>query len=371
MKKLLFLLVIVFNSIFINCSSGPENSTTETVDGVRYVHNLAPLLKDAPKIELELIHELGSVDEPDENYQFFKVYSVLYDNEGCLYVLDSGNGRVQKFGADGKYLQTLGSMGEGPGEFNMAHMLEIDKNGLIYVSDQRGMKIEIFDKEGNNIDRIKLNSIIINFRIVKGEYIAANLAYLSYSPLDPGDEYKLITVLDRDMNTVNRFGGIIKDENIRLERFINSVWMDKDFDDNIYITFENHNRIEKYDSEGRLLLRIDQPIGYTIENGFVNRTVEGRSVNSLNLTTVTGNISVDGKGRMWVSTYLSQAEYDADSKLIKPADRNLSVFDPEGVLLCRIPYPGDNMAFIRILGDKAFFTDKEYVTVYVYNIKDK
>ena len=52
---------------------------------------------------------------------------VAVDKAGNIYILDSGNARIQKFGPDGKYLATIGRKGQGPGEFILPDGLDIDK----------------------------------------------------------------------------------------------------------------------------------------------------------------------------------------------------------------------------------------------------
>ena len=90
----------------------------ETVDGVRVVHNE----KDGkwgkkPPISLEFIRNIGELETEDENLAFHIPSDIAIDDQGNIYILDAGNHRIQKFGADGKYITTIGNRGQGPGEF--------------------------------------------------------------------------------------------------------------------------------------------------------------------------------------------------------------------------------------------------------------
>ena len=67
---------------------------------------------------------------------------------GNLYVLDTGNHRVQKFSPDGKYLATFGRQGQGPGEFYYASWLAVDANGFFYVSDPNNQRIQVLTPDG-------------------------------------------------------------------------------------------------------------------------------------------------------------------------------------------------------------------------------
>ena len=88
----------------------------ETVDGVKLVHNSGPgAWGKTAKVALDPVRTLGDVDTADENLAFYMPSAVAVDGAGNIYVLDTGNHRVQKFGPDGKYLATLGRAGPGPG----------------------------------------------------------------------------------------------------------------------------------------------------------------------------------------------------------------------------------------------------------------
>ena len=43
---------------------------------------------------------------------------VVVDTKGNLYVVDSGNNRIQEFDSIGKFIRTWGSFGTGNGQFN-------------------------------------------------------------------------------------------------------------------------------------------------------------------------------------------------------------------------------------------------------------
>jgi hypothetical protein len=63
----------------------------------------------------------------------------------------TGNARIMKFGKDGKFLQTWGKKGMGPGEFDVIHTLAFDSRGRLFVGDRNNNRIQIFDQDGNFI----------------------------------------------------------------------------------------------------------------------------------------------------------------------------------------------------------------------------
>jgi uncharacterized protein (TIGR03663 family) len=73
------------------------------------------------------------------------------DGEGNLYVLDSGNGRIQKFSLDGRFLKAAGSTGDGEGEFNQPADLALGADGNLYVVDTWNHRVQKFDADLNFI----------------------------------------------------------------------------------------------------------------------------------------------------------------------------------------------------------------------------
>jgi DNA-binding beta-propeller fold protein YncE len=61
-----------------------------------------------------------------------------------VYVSDSGNGRVQVFTADGRFIRQFGSYGAGKGRFLLAYDLVVDQAGNVYVSDDQAETLTKF-----------------------------------------------------------------------------------------------------------------------------------------------------------------------------------------------------------------------------------
>jgi DNA-binding beta-propeller fold protein YncE len=56
--------------------------------------------------------------------------------------------RVKIFDADGKFLRTLGSQGDLPGQFARPKGIAVDREGRIFVVDAASQTCQIFDTEG-------------------------------------------------------------------------------------------------------------------------------------------------------------------------------------------------------------------------------
>jgi len=85
---------------------------------------------------------------------FYAIGDIKTDGKQNIYVMETGNHRIQVFDKQGKYLRTIGKKGQGPGEFNLLTSIDIDeRNTRIYVADKNGRRIILFDLEGNYLDK--------------------------------------------------------------------------------------------------------------------------------------------------------------------------------------------------------------------------
>ena len=86
--------------------------------------------------------------------EFRRCRSVHLDSKGCLWVVDARNNRIQKFDAEGNLLFKFGRHGidessGGQGQFNNPNVIAFDQQGCIYVTDGGNFRVQKFDPEGN------------------------------------------------------------------------------------------------------------------------------------------------------------------------------------------------------------------------------
>lgn len=151
--------VLVFDSLglFLRVIGGPDDLDRPTGvavsrDGERIyaidrsdnesdVHKVVIYDKDGKKIK-----EIGTRGSGDG--QFNVPLHGAVGPDGTLYVLDSGNFRVQAFDRDGTFLRAFGGAGINPGNFARPRGIAVDEQGLIYVCDASFNNFQIFQPDG-------------------------------------------------------------------------------------------------------------------------------------------------------------------------------------------------------------------------------
>jgi sugar lactone lactonase YvrE len=85
--------------------------------------------------------------------QFTRPTAVAVDGSGNVWVTDAGNRRVQKFNSAGQFVSSFGSAGTGPGQFagSGPEGIAIDRKGNIWVADTYGARVQVFSPAGEFI----------------------------------------------------------------------------------------------------------------------------------------------------------------------------------------------------------------------------
>jgi sugar lactone lactonase YvrE len=89
--------------------------------------------------------------------QFSNPHGIVVDLHGGIYIADAGNNRVQIFDPAANvppdeipeyvYMTTFGSFGTGPGLFDSPTGVAVDNDGAVYVSDTGSSRVQRFAKE--------------------------------------------------------------------------------------------------------------------------------------------------------------------------------------------------------------------------------
>lgn len=72
----------------------------------------------------------------------FAPYGMEFDSRGTLFVADGRANKVLQLNASGKVVNSWGKTGNGPGEYNLPHMLAVDTAGNLFVTEIGGKRLQ-------------------------------------------------------------------------------------------------------------------------------------------------------------------------------------------------------------------------------------
>jgi DNA-binding beta-propeller fold protein YncE len=111
----------------------------------------------------EKLMEISVGDIPDPSRPFCGATDVAFATNGHVYVSDGYcNGRVLEYEAGGKKVREWGKRGAGPGEFNVAHGIAISPQGNVYVADRGNGRLQWFDPQGKFLGEFKYGGELYN-----------------------------------------------------------------------------------------------------------------------------------------------------------------------------------------------------------------
>ncbi len=97
-----------------------------------------------------LLFALGERHVPSWERPFNHPTQATVAADGEIYVADGyGNARIHRFGADGGWLSSFGTIGTGNGEFTTPHAILVDRQDRLLVCDRENDRVQVFDRTGN------------------------------------------------------------------------------------------------------------------------------------------------------------------------------------------------------------------------------
>ena len=380
----------VFFGIMLLIAGVSFSQKIETKDGFRLIHNEKQgKWGKKPEVSLKYVKNIGDLESDDENVLFYMPSDIAVDEEGNVFVLDSGNHRIQKFDPQGNFLASFGRRGQGPGEFQYPQSLDIDKKGFMYISDSGNQKLQILKPNGALEREIKKTDEapgiirVRSDRMIMGQ--GASVYSFGMGSMQEEQELpKLMKILDMDAEVQREFGDQKNYKDMLVNRVGNRYHFAVDKDSNVFVSFDYQNRIEKYSPEGKLLWRADRKLNYDVSTpkakGNITRSGGNVSIRMPQMNNVSNGIAVDDKGRLWVVTNKRQIKEEEQVQTsvmvtqsggqrsqnysvsgntdVEETDMyKLEVYDPDGVLLGSIQL--DRFADdIYIVKDRIYLLDK-------------
>jgi len=136
-----------------------EGNLWATDVGGHVVVKLSP--QGQPLLTLGTRGEAGEWNEAAGSRKFNQPNDVAISANGDVFVVQghtpgpNGDARVLKFDKTGAFIKSWGGKGSGPGQFQVAHGIDIDSKGLLWVADRENQRVQVFDADGTFVREIK------------------------------------------------------------------------------------------------------------------------------------------------------------------------------------------------------------------------
>jgi DNA-binding beta-propeller fold protein YncE len=105
--------------------------------------------------------EAGEWNEATGSRKFDQPNDVTVGANGDVFVVQGhtpgpkGDPRVLKFDKNGRFIKSWGGKGPGPGQFQVAHAIALDRDGLLWVADRENQRVQVFTADGAFVREIK------------------------------------------------------------------------------------------------------------------------------------------------------------------------------------------------------------------------
>jgi sugar lactone lactonase YvrE len=177
----------------------------------------------------------GAWDEAVGNRSFDQPTDVTSDSAGNIYVSQGhgpGEPRVLKFSPEGRFIRQWGTRGYGPGEFVVAHAIEIDASGTLNVADRENMRIHRYDTDGNYLGEWRFDAMVCAIHLHTDGHLYITTGYDGQ-----------LAKLDGDGSVLGAIGG----PGTGNGQFGEAHALTLDHDDHAYVADVVNRRIQKFE----------------------------------------------------------------------------------------------------------------------------
>jgi sugar lactone lactonase YvrE len=176
--------------------------------------------------------------------QFNQPESIATDPSGNVYVVDTGNNRVQKFSPNGAFITKWGGAGSADGQFNYPGGIAVSPDDNVYVADTGNHRIQEFSSDGTFVRKWgEYGTGAGQFRYPFGLAADPNTGNVYVS-----DGFNRIQVF----TPTGAFTGVwIGSNGSAHGEFAGIMDAAADRDRNLYIADVGNSRVEKFSLDGR------------------------------------------------------------------------------------------------------------------------
>jgi hypothetical protein len=339
MKKITYL--ALFLTILLCCVHKQEKVDKTIEDGVEVILNHIEPYQIPGEPSTFSLEEEFTIDT-----EYFSIARTGLTDISCFDVDSNGNiyflefmpregDNIFKFDKNGRYVNSFGRKGQGPGEVQYPYHLDIDNQDNIVVTDQAKLKLIFFNKDGNSIKETPLDlgiafvSCLENGKFLTfGQIIddSINSGYIKNS-------LRLVNSQFEEVKELNRLEWIVA---ISTKRWKGTprIWSWSVSKRNVFVGNEERGyEIWVYDLDGNLIRKIKKEHKKVpIPEEYKKKRLESTPDYLKKMTFFPDyfppyqSFFTDEGGRLFVMTY-EEGE--------NPGEFMFDIFNPDGVFIAR------------------------------------
>jgi len=331
MRRFFIITLIVIVLAIYSCSKKDTEGemAIKEKNGVIVIKNPKEPLYDDTHFSLKEDLVIGKA-QGEEEYMFSHLRSIAVDVEGNIYTSDDSGMPLKVYDKNGQFLRSISRKGQGPGEIGASYTIQITSDNELLVYDIRNSKILFFTLEGEHLRSKDLK----NYSPLQ-IYSDSRQNYYILDPvkISNGVSYNIVR-LDEEMNAVSTLIEYpMPPPPETFLAFLTFFYFKVLPDDNLLYGESKNYELQILSPEGRILKRIIKeydPIPVTDKDKeFRRRNIQkGQKVEFPSHHPAFYGFFLDDTGKIYVRTW--QEPLDKERYLC-------DVFDSEGRYIARIP----------------------------------
>lgn len=135
------------NILGSSATDGVRGIATDNADNIYVIDSAAragEVIKKYDKNGNKLSLQFGIIGGLEPGYFNNPTDLAIDSRNGDIYVVDTGNNRVQRFNSEGNFLSEFGQFGTENGSFNAPWGIALDNQGFVYVADSKNGRVQKF-----------------------------------------------------------------------------------------------------------------------------------------------------------------------------------------------------------------------------------
>jgi len=316
----------------------------------------------------------------EKEYLFQRPTQIRIDSKDNIYITDYHGSDIRVFSITGKYLKTLGRIGNGPGEYKDVSSFYIDKKDILYIWDSGNRRITKLDRTGKVLYTKNFNKITNIYYF--WEYPEYKYLVMQYSPND-GFENAFYLYDSNFDNVITSFGHssiFFQSLDATYDNFKTKlkvavakngiIFVAKEYyDGNIYRFDPNNNWEHNIITRGKdvyknITVNIEKRLKTPPTRNYV-AFGDNRSKNQVMVHVSTSSLGL----MIYAQKYLINFIYQAKDNNPKNGELGIEIFDLDGKFISYKMLDNENISFVSF-ATKIFGFDSEncfYMTGYNKN----